>query len=90
IVFTILAHWKPGLLLDGFSNDRETMAVAAQFLYFVSMNLDAQGLVFTCNSMFQGLGNTRPVLVSSTVRLVTYAVPVIWLSTQPGFRIEHV
>ncbi|MDC6657700.1 hypothetical protein OEZ74_25855, partial [Leclercia adecarboxylata] len=28
--------------------------------------------------------------VSSTVRLVTYAVPVIWLSTQPGFRIEHV
>ncbi|WP_298280047.1 MATE family efflux transporter [uncultured Bradyrhizobium sp.] len=90
IVFTILAHWKPGLLLDGFSNDRETMAVAAQFLYFVSMNLVAQGLVFTCNSMFQGLGNTRPVLVSSTVRLVTYAVPVIWLSTQPGFRIEHV
>ena len=54
------------------------------------MNLVAQGLVFTCNSMFQGLGNTRPVLLSSFVRLFAYAVPVIWLSTRAGFRIEHV
>ena len=50
----------------------------------------AQGVVFTCNSMFQGLGNTKPVLLSSATRLFTYAVPVIWLSTRPGFRVEHV
>ena len=40
--------------------------------------------------MFQGLGNTRPVLLSSGARLITYAMPVIWLSARPGFRIEHV
>ena len=90
IAFTILAQWKPGLLLDGFSNDRETMAVAALFLQLVSLNLVAQGVVFTCNSTFQGLGNTRPVLVSSATRLLTYAVPAVWLSTRPGFAIEHV
>jgi putative MATE family efflux protein len=90
IAFMILAQWKVGLLLNGLSNDRETIAVAAVFLHFVSLNLVAQGLVFTCNSMFQGLGNTRPVLLSSLTRLLTYAVPVIWLSTRPGFRIEHV
>jgi putative MATE family efflux protein len=90
IAFMILAQWKPGLLLDGLSNDRETMAVAAMFLHFVSLNLVAQGLIFNCNSMFQGLGNTRPVLLSSLTRLFTYAVPAIWLSTRPGFRIEHV
>lgn len=90
IVFTALAQWKPGLLLVGFSNDRETMAVAAQFLHFVSLNLVAQGVVFSCNSMFQGLGNTRPVLLISVTRLLTYAVPAIWLSTLPGFAIEHV
>ncbi|WP_426436214.1 MATE family efflux transporter [Bradyrhizobium genosp. P] len=90
IAFTILAQWKPGLLLDGFSNDRETMAVAARFLQLVSLNLVAQGVVFTCNCMFQGLGNTRPVLVSSATRLVTYAVPAVWLSSRPGFAIEHV
>jgi Na+-driven multidrug efflux pump len=40
--------------------------------------------------MFQGLGNTRPILLSSATRVLTYSVPAIWLSTWPGFRIEHV
>ncbi|QPF83304.1 MATE family efflux transporter [Bradyrhizobium genosp. L] len=88
--FTVLAQCKPEWLLGNFSNDRETMGVAGMFLQFVSLNLVAQGLVFTCNSMFQGLGNTKPVLLSSATRLLTYAVPVIWLSTRPGFRIEYV
>ncbi|MFO1110365.1 MAG: MATE family efflux transporter [Bradyrhizobium sp.] len=88
--FTILAQWRPGLLLAGFSNDRETMAVAAQFLQLVTLNLVAQGVNFTCNAVFQGLGNTRPVLLSSAARLITYAVPAIWLSRRPGFAIEYV
>jgi MATE family, multidrug efflux pump len=90
IGFTILAQWKPGLLLDGFSEDREAMAVATQFLHFVSLNLVVQGVTFTCHSTFQGLGNTKPVLLSSGSRLLFYAVPAIWLSTRPGFAIEQV
>lgn len=87
---TILAQWRVDLLLVGFSKDRDTMAVAVLFLHLVSLNLVAQGLIFTCHSMFQGLGNTMPVLLSSGTRLLTYAVPVIWLSTRPGFAIQHV
>lgn len=90
IAFMVLAQFAPGLLLGGFSKDRETVAVAAQFLHFVSFNLVAQGLVFTCSSMFQGLGNTKPVLLSSASRVFTYSLPAIWLSTLPGFRIEQV
>ncbi|WFU18257.1 MATE family efflux transporter [Bradyrhizobium sp. CB3481] len=90
IGFMILAQCWPGVLLAGFSKDRDAMAVAMQFLQFVSLNLVAQGLIFTCHSMFQGLGNTRPVLLSSGTRLLTYAVPVIWLSSRPGFAIEQV
>jgi putative MATE family efflux protein len=90
IGFMILAQCWPGLLLAGFSKDRDALAVAMQFLQFVSLNLVAQGLIFTCHSMFQGLGNTRPVLLSSGTRLLTYAVPVIGLSTRPGFAIEQV
>ena len=90
IVFTIFAQWKPNWLLGGFASDPETMAVAALFLRLVSLNLVAQGLIFACSSVFQGLGNTTPVLLSSAARLVTYAVPIIWLSTRPGFRIEQV
>ena len=90
IAFTIFAQWKPNWLLGGFASDPETMAVAALFLRLVSLNLVAQGLIFACSSVFQGLGNTTPVLLSSAARLVTYAVPIIWLSTRPGFRIEQV
>ena len=90
IAFTALAQWKPELLLGGFSRDPETIAVGALFLRMISLNLVAQGVIHVCSSMFQGLGNTRPVLLSSGMRLITYSLPLIWLSAMPGFRIEHV
>ncbi len=90
IVFMILAQFAPGLLLAGFSRDQETMGVASLFLRLVSLNMVAQGLIFTCSSMFQGLGNTKPVLWTSATRVLTYSLPSIWLSTWPGFRMEHV
>jgi Na+-driven multidrug efflux pump len=90
VVFTMIAQWSPAVLLGGPGKDSETMAVAVLFLQMVSLNLVAQGLIFVCSSMFQGLGNTRPVLLSSGARLITYAMPIIWLSARPGFRIEHV
>lgn len=65
IVFLMLAQLVPGLLLTGFSKDQETMAVASLFLRIVSLNMVAQGLIFTCSSLFQGLGNTKPVLWTS-------------------------
>jgi Na+-driven multidrug efflux pump len=90
IAVTLLAQWRPDALLGGLARDPETMEVAVVFLQMVSLNLVAQGLIFVCSSMFQGLGNTTPVLWSSGVRLITYAMPIIWLSAQSGFRIEHV
>jgi putative MATE family efflux protein len=90
IALTIFVQLWPGLLLAGFSNDPETMRVALLFLKMISLNMVAQGLIFTCSSMFQGLGNTKPVLWSSATRVITYSLPAIWLSTRPGFRIEYV
>ncbi|WP_441237918.1 MATE family efflux transporter [Bradyrhizobium sp. 930_D9_N1_4] len=88
--FLILAQFAPGLLLAGFSNDQETMTVAFLFLRIISFNMVAQGLIFTCSSMFQGLGNTKPVLWSSATRVLTYSLPALWLSTLPGFQMEYV
>jgi putative MATE family efflux protein len=90
IAFTMIAQWRPELLLAGFTRDPETIATGALFLRMISLNLVAQGVIFVCSSMLQGLGNTRPVLFSSGARLVTYALPLIWLSATPDFRIEHV
>jgi MATE family, multidrug efflux pump len=90
IVLTMLAQWRPELLLGGFTRDPETIATGALFLRMISLNLVGQGLIFVCSSMFQGLGNTKPVLLSSGARLITYALPLIWLSAAPDFRIEQV
>ncbi len=90
IAFTVIAQWKPELLLGGFTKDPETITVGALFLRMIALNLVAQGVIFVCSSMFQGLGNTRPVLLSSGARLTTYALPLIWLSAKPEFRIEYV
>jgi len=64
--------------------------VGALFLHIFSWNFVAQGLIFTCSNMFQGLGNTLPSIVSSASRLFTYALPAIWLSQQPYFRMQYV
>jgi MATE family, multidrug efflux pump len=90
IAFTIIAQWRPEWLLGGFTNDPETIATGVLFLRMISLNLVAQGVIFVCSSMFQGLGNTRPVLLSSGARLITYALPLIWLSGRPELRIEQV
>jgi putative MATE family efflux protein len=90
VVATFVAQWRPEFLLRGFTQDNATIYEGTLFLKLVSLNLVAQGLIFLCSSTFQGLGNTRPQLISSTVRLITYVIPTLWLSTQSGFRVEHI
>ena len=89
IGLSIVAQWRTESLLGEFTEDADTIAVGALFLRMVSLNNVAQGVNFVCSSLFQGLGNTRPVLLSAGARLVTYALPLIFLSGLPGFRIEH-
>lgn len=90
VIATVVTQWQPELLLKGFTEDQATISEGALFLKMVSLNLVAQGLIFACSSVFQGLANTRPQLISSTVRLITYVIPTLWLSAQSGFRIEQI
>ncbi|MGH8122483.1 MAG: hypothetical protein ACREPT_06895 [Rudaea sp.] len=46
--------------------------------------------MFTCSGMFQALGNTLPSLLSSGSRLLTFILPAIWVSRQPGFQLHDV
>jgi Na+-driven multidrug efflux pump len=89
-VQTAVCQWNPELLVRAFASDVEVVRVGALFLRIVSWNFVAQGLIFSCSNMFQGLGNTLPSIVSSATRLITYAVPAIWLSTRSYFRLEYV
>ena len=57
-------------------------------LMITSWNFAANGIIFSCSSMFQGLGNTWPTISSSIIRVFVFIVPALWLSTQPGFELR--
>ena len=87
---TVLCQWRPEWLIRIFSSDAEVVAVGADYLRMISWNFVASGLIFTCSGMFQALGNTIPSLISSGSRLLTFALPALWLSTRPGFTLHQV
>lgn len=86
---SLLCQIRPELLIRAFSADPDVLAVGSQFLAIISWNFVASGLIFTCSGMFQALGNTVPSLLSSASRIVSFAVPAIWLSSRPGFELRH-
>jgi putative MATE family efflux protein len=87
---TFMCQLKPEWFVSGFTQDTAVIAVAAEFLRYISWNFVASGIVFTCSSMFQALGNTVPALMSSASRMITFVLPAIWLSHQPGFELHQV
>jgi putative MATE family efflux protein len=87
---TLACQWHPGWFVAGFTKDAEVIAVASRFLQIISWNFVASGLIFTCSGIFQGLGHTWPALASSGTRILTFALPAIWLASLPGLQLDHV
>jgi Na+-driven multidrug efflux pump len=87
---TLLLQWRPEVLIAFFTPEAEVRQVGADFLRIISWTFLAQGVVFTCSGIFQGLGNTRPALLSSAVRLATFVPLAVWLATRPEFELEQV
>jgi putative MATE family efflux protein len=83
LALTLLCHVSPHILVAPFSSDPAVIGVASEFLRIASWNFVAVGLTFCCSGMFQALGDTRPALISSGSRLLTYVAPAIWLASQP-------
>ena len=88
-LLTLLCLWQGEHLIRVFSSDIEVVAVASVFLSLICFNFVPSSIVFSCSGMFQGLGNTWPGLISSAMRILTFALPALWLSQQSGFYIEQ-
>lgn len=87
---TMLCQINPAWFIRFFSTDEAVIAFGAQYLHIISLNFVAVGIVFACSGMFQALGNTWPALFSMGSRVLTFALPALWLSRQPGFYITEV
>jgi putative MATE family efflux protein len=90
LTLSILCHVSPGILARPFTDDPAVLAVSNDYLQIISWNFVFSGLVMAAGSMFQGMGDTRPSLISSATRTITFVVPALWMSTQPWFTLHHV
>src|SRR3989440_1481829 len=90
LVLAVITEIMPRTMIGFFSKDAAVIQFGSDYLRIVAFNFVAAGIVFTSSSMFQGLGNTVPPLLSSASRLILFALPALWLSRTPGFDIKLV
>jgi MATE family, multidrug efflux pump len=90
LLLTVLCQFESDFFVHIFTTEAAVVAVGVQLLVISSWNFAANGVIFSCSSMFQALGNTWPSIGSSAVRLIVFIGPVLWLSTRPGFQLVHV
>ena len=89
LVLTLLCQVRPEWLVGGFTDEPAVIAVGGEYLRIISWNFVATGFIFTCAGLFQAFGNTLPSLAASATRLVTFAIPAVWLSRLPGFELRE-
>lgn len=80
LAVTVFMQIDPYILVRAFTPDEAVITIGGEFLQLISLNFVAQGIVFSCSGMFQGLGNTRPALFSSAFRLALF-IPLALLAT---------
>lgn len=90
IVMTLVCQIAPASMVAFFSDDAAVILFGAEYLRIISWNFVASGVIFVGSSTLQGLGNTRPALLASCMRLVLFAVPAYWLASHPSFEMRHV
>ena len=90
LVLALVAHYFPAVLVRGFSKDPHVIAFGSEYFRIVALNFVAAGIVFSSSSVFQGIGNTIPPLLSSMTRLVLFVLPLLILSRRAGFEIREV
>jgi putative MATE family efflux protein len=88
-VITVLCHIAPERMVGFFTADPAVIAVGAEFLWIISFNFLAQGVIFTCSGMFQAFGNTVPALLASSLRILLFALPAVLIARQPWFELRY-
>ncbi len=89
VPLTLLCRWRGGVFVAVFAGHGAALEVGTQFLRTIALNFVASGCVFACSAVFQGLGNTMPAVLSSAGRIVSFALPALWLASRPDFTLAE-
>ena len=90
LVLAVITWSAPGAMIRFFSKDPQVIAFGRDYLTIVAFNFVAAGVVFTSSSVFQGLGNTMPPLLSSATRLIIFWLPALMIARTPHFEIKYI
>ena len=60
------------------------------YLRIIAFTYPFSGIIFVNSSMFQAMGNTLPSLVTSAVRILFVAIPIVILSRMAGFHLTWI
>jgi putative MATE family efflux protein len=73
-----------------FSSDEEVVRIGVEYLHIVALTFVPAGITFVSGSMFQGMGNTLPSLMTSFIRLMVGVLPAVILSRRPDFALTWI
>lgn len=90
LVALLISKSFPEVLVSAFINDADTKQVAVDYLQLISWNFVASGLVFVASGIFQAFGNTWPSLLSTATRIVSFAIPALYLSNTGKIAITDI
>ena len=90
LLFAIACYAAADAMIRFFSRDPQVIAVGDEYLRIVALNFVPSGIIFVSSSLFQALGNTIPPLVTSFLRVVIMAIPLLILVRHPGFTLVWV
>ncbi|HET9362336.1 MAG TPA: MATE family efflux transporter [Vicinamibacterales bacterium] len=84
-----VAFWADAMVRV-FTSDPRAVGTGEEYLHILAWSFVASGVIFVSSSMFQAMGNTVPSLVTSALRIVLVAVPVLVLAGTPGFSLRWI
>ena len=90
LLLTALTWLWPAEMIRAFSDVAAVIHYGSEYLSIIAFVFVASGIVFSSSSVFQGLGNTVPPLLTTASRLLLFALPALWLSSTPAFQVRHV
>ncbi len=90
LVLALITWLAAPMMIRPFSRDPNVIAFGSEYLTIVALNFIASGIAFSSSSVFQGIGNTVPPLLSTASRLLLFALPAALLSQTAGFQIRCV
>lgn len=90
VLITLVTWVAAPQMIRAFSSDPGVIDYGSEYLAIIAFVFVASGIVFSSSSVFQGLGNTVPPLLTTASRLLLFALPSLWMAGRPGFQVRHV